>query len=120
MVVVVDGSHGDGDYCGAGLVLVKGGPLGEVVDSTYCVFRCSCSGEAERQAIIRGAAWAPGVVVYSDNKSVSTSSQTMNRAVRYLRHRPGWGRGKAHQLAHRLSVKGRLHASRIIERMESM
>lgn len=105
--VSVDEGPGHG---GAGLVLV--GAAGAVLASQSCAFPAASSSDAEFQAVIRGARWAPGAVIYTDSESTCWATTSSNRDldVRFL---PEHDRGDAHALAHRLSVEGRQrHAAR--------
>lgn len=114
-VLVVDGSWSPDQPLvgGAGIVLVDGGPLGEVLGGRYCGFRCHGSQDAEYQAILRAHHWAAGALIYSDALFVVRRLQgyrrtksTIGLQVRYLR-RTSLLRGDAYQQAHRLSVQGR-------------
>jgi ribonuclease HI len=98
---------------GAGIVLVDGGPTGEVVGQRYCGFRCHGSQDAEYEAILRAHRWASEALIYSDAQFVVRRLQgyrrtqsTLGRQVRFLRRTPHL-RGEAYQRAHRLSVQGR-------------
>jgi len=105
--VTVDEGPGHG---GAGLVLV--GAAGTVLAARSCAFPATSSSDAEFQAVVRGARWAPGAVIHTDSESTcwATISSNRNLDVRFL---PERDRGDAHALAHRLSVEGRLrHAAR--------
>lgn len=115
MVMVVDGSWSP-DYPtigGAGIVLVDGGPTGEIVGQRYCGFKCHGSQDAEYQAIVRAHLWAPDALIYSDALFVVRRLQGyrqtrvgIGQKVRYLRHVPEL-RNSAYRQAHRLSVQGR-------------
>lgn len=112
LVLVVDGSFVPHDrgvrrssgWGGAGLVLVRGGIRGEILASRACGFLAESSTDAERHAIIRGARWAPGVVIYTDARDLPTLLGIPTLACNYL---PAGQRAAAHDLAHRLSVEGR-------------
>lgn len=119
MVMVVDGSWSP-DYPmigGAGIVLVDGGPLGEVIDQRCCGFKCRSSQDAEYQAIVRAHLWAPDALIYSDALFVVRRLQgyrqtraNIGQKVRYLRHAPEL-RNSSYRQAHRLSVQGRRAAA---------
>lgn len=115
MILVVDGSWAPDHPTigGAGIVLVDGGPTGEIICHRYCGFRCHGSQDAEYEAILRAHHWSPGALIYSDAMFVVRRLQgyrgtraTIGRQVRYLR-RTSHLRGEAYQQAHRLSVQGR-------------
>jgi len=117
MVLVVDGSWGPDRPAigGAGIVLVDGGPAGEIVGQRYCGFRCHGGSQgAEYQAIARAHLWAPDALIYSDALFVvrrlqgcrRTRTSGLGRQVRFLRHDPEL-RNVAYRLAHALSVQGR-------------
>lgn len=118
MVMVVDGSWSP-DYPalgGAGIVLVDGGPAGEIIGQRYCGFKCHGSQDAEYQAIARAHLWAPDALIFSDALFVVRRLQGyrqtrahIGQKVRYLRHTAEL-RNIAYQQAHRLSVQGRLTA----------
>lgn len=95
------GDDGPG-HGGAGLVLV--GPSKEILASRSCAFSASSSSDAEWHAVIRGARWARGVIIYTDSESTATIAMNKDYDVRFLREQD---RGEAHDLAHRLSVEGR-------------
>lgn len=127
MVMVVDGSWGP-DYPaigGAGIVLVDGGPKGEIVGQRYCGFKCHSSQDAEYQAIARAHLWAPEALIYSDALFVVKRLQGYRRTqigigqkVRFLRRTPTL-RNSAYQQAHSLSVQGRRTAVSAAERQWS-
>jgi len=108
----VDGpSRDNSDHClrdngghgGAGLVLARGA---EILATRACGFHASSSSDAEYQAVIRGARWAPDVPIYTDARELPSKMVLVNPGlnVRYL------GPGKRHapyMLAHRLSIEGR-------------
>lgn len=121
LALCVDGSYKDG-YGGAGLVLVLGDPLhpgSEIVASRECGFAAESGTDAEFQAVIRGARWAPGVAIWTDERAIPYQVMRSARQldVRYLspdartRQRSlkdGGGFGvPAHRIAHTLSVQGR-------------
>lgn len=116
--LVVDGSF-KGSYGGAGLVLLLGDVHGTIVAQRACGFAAENASDAEFQAIIRGARWAPGVVIWTDEQAVARKAMSSSPAldVRYLtpnrrngqrpkRHGGGFGIA-AYELAHTLSVTGR-------------
>lgn len=92
-------------YGGAGLVLVDA--VGAVIASRSCGFMAEGSSDAELHAVIRGARWTPGVTIYTDSES--TCGTVVRRGgqldVRFLHPHE---RTHAHELAHRLSVEGRI------------
>jgi len=101
---------------GAGLVLAA--PTGEILASRSCTFSAESSSDAELSAVIRGARWAPGVIIYTDSESTCWAALSSNDklVVRFLREHD---RGVAHAFAHQLSVDGRLrHASRVTAHKE--
>lgn len=104
-VLVVDGSYQSG-RAGAGLVLAEAFDGGRVLAYTFCVFQAHDATEAEYQAIVRGARWAPGITVWSDCLGAIYRAKVDHHAVKFLprdmRHH--------HGLAHRLSVRGRRQA----------
>lgn len=119
MVMVVDGSWSPDHPAlgGAGIVLVDGGPTGEIVGQRYCGFKCHGSQDAEYQAIARAHLWAPDALIYSDALFVVRRLQgyrqtraNIGQRVRYLRHAPEL-RNSAYRQAHRLSVQGRRAAA---------
>lgn len=90
-------------FGGAGLVLVD--TNGAVIAHEMCGFAAQHSGDAEFQAIVRGARWMPEVSIYTDSKSHAERARgELWRDVQFLpiRRYPGY------ELAHDLSVKGRL------------
>lgn len=90
-------------YGGAGLVLVD--LAGAVVASQACGFAAMHSADSEFQAIVRGARWMPEVSIFTDSQSHAMRARgELSRDVRFLpiKRLPGY------QLAHELSVKGRL------------
>jgi ribonuclease HI len=98
---------------GAGIVLVDGGPTGEIVGQRYCGFRCHSSQDAEYEAILRAHRWTSEALIYSDAMFVVRRLQghrrtqsTIGRQVRFLRRAPHL-RGDAYHRAHSLSVQGR-------------
>jgi hypothetical protein len=99
-----DRSDGCSGHGGAGLVLTR--ETGEVLATRSCAFAAVSSSDAEFQAVIRGARWAPGVVIYTDSESTCDAAMTSNKSldVRFLVHAD---RRSAHALAHQLSVEGR-------------
>jgi len=114
-VMVVDGSWSPDcpKIGGAGIVLVDGGPAGEIVGQRCCGFRCHSSQDAEYQAIARAHLWAPDALIYSDALFVVRRLQgyrrtrlTIGLKVRYLRHVSEL-RNDAYREAHKLSVQGR-------------
>lgn len=92
-------------YGGAGLVLVDA--VGAVIASRSCGFMAEGSSDAELHAVIRGARWTPGVTIYTDSESTCRTARSSNNCldVRFLHPRE---RTHAHELAHRLSVEGRI------------
>jgi hypothetical protein len=104
----------DPGHGGAGLVLVA--PSGKILASRSCGFPTAGSSEAELHAVIRGALWVPGAVIYTDSESArqAASSSTKKVAVRLLdvRFLSKRDRGPAHALAHQLSVEGRARQAR--------
>lgn len=94
-------------YGGAGLVLVRGA---EILAARPCGFQASSSSDAEFQAVIRGARWAPGVPIYTDARELPAKMTLVNPdlIVRYLRR---GGKRPAYALAHRLSIEGRCRAA---------
>lgn len=99
-----DRANGHG---GAGLVLVRG-PVttGEVLAARACGFDAVDSSDAEFQAVIRGARWAPGVPIYTDVNTFPGKFAEINPRLVVL-HLMSHERCPAHHLAHRLSVEGR-------------
>jgi hypothetical protein len=98
---------------GAGLVLatvVVGPIVGTILAMRSCAFTVDNSSEAELQAVIRGARWAPGVPIYTDSESTCWAATSSNRDldVRFLTENV---RGPAHAKAHELSVEGRLRCA---------
>jgi hypothetical protein len=97
-------------YGGAGLVLVRlTGKMtkirkSEVIANRACGFTASSSSEAEFQAVIRGARWAPGVTIYTDCRSTAEYLGHRELCVRYLNL--AGGKWRTHDLAHLLSVQG--------------
>lgn len=89
---------------GAGLVLATTG--GHILASRSCAFPADKSSDAELQAVVRGARWAPGAVIYTDSESTCWTAIAANKNldVRFLRED---ARGPLHALAHQLSVEGR-------------
>lgn len=112
LVLIVDGSFVPHDrgvrrssgWGGAGLVLVRGGIRGEILASRACGFLAESSTDAERHAIIRGARWAPGVMIYTDARDLPALLGIPTLNVKFL---PAQHLAAAHDLAHRLSVEGR-------------
>jgi hypothetical protein len=110
--LIVDGSfvphdHGvrrSSGWGGAGLVLVRGGIHGEILAGQACGFLAASSTDAERHAIIRGARWAPGVVIHTDLRDLPSTLGIPTLNVQWL---PEVQRSTAYDLAHRLSVEGR-------------
>lgn len=91
-------------FGGAGLVLANS--AGEVVISRSCGFEAAHSADAEFEAIRRGARWMPVVSIFTDSQShASRMRGEMSRDVRYLSKRL---RSEHYELAHELSVMGRL------------
>lgn len=90
---------------GAGLVLATS--VGKILAARACAFPADSSSDAEFQAVIRGARWAPGAVIYTDSESTcwAAISSNGNLDVRFLRDHE---RGPLHAMAHQLSVEGRL------------
>lgn len=106
--LVVDGSFVASQQAGlghggAGLVLVRGA---EILASRACGFHAAGSADAEFQAIIRAARWAPGVAIYTDARDLPVIMIRINPhvIVHYLERAK---RDEAYLLAHRLSVEGR-------------
>ncbi len=103
---------GDGPgHGGAGLVLATA--TGQILASRACAFPAANSSDTEFQAVIRGARWAPGAVIYTDSESTCGAASLARRdlVVQFL---PDRDRGDAHALAHQLSVEGRQrHAARV-------
>lgn len=100
------GEHSPGDG-GAGLVLVRGSVrTGEVLATRACGFAAVNSSDAEFQAVIRGARWAPGVPIYTDVRTFPDELAMVNPrlVVRYLLDHD---QCPAYHVAHRLSVEGR-------------
>jgi hypothetical protein len=112
--LIVDGSfvpwNGERDArtngaAGAGLVLVNS-TTNEIVAKRSCGFEARHSNDAERQAVIRGARWIPGVVIYTDSEGMITKLR--NETLRDIRFLPRPWRGlHTYGLAHQLSVQGR-------------
>lgn len=97
--------HDDGPgHGGAGLVIATS--VGKVLAARSCAFPAQSSSDAEFQAVIRGARWAPGVVIYTDSESTcwAAISSNSNLDVCFLRDHE---RGPLHAMAHQLSVEGR-------------
>jgi len=112
--VTLSGDRADGGpgHAGAGLVLTR--ESGEVLASRSCAFFAESSSDAELQAVIRGARWARGVVIYTDSESTCDAAMGSNKDldVRFLDHA---NRRSAYALAHQLSVEGRTRqAQRVI------
>jgi hypothetical protein len=98
-------------YGGAGLVLVLVyGPVrsGEILASRACGFDAIDSADAEFQAVVRGARWAPGVAIYTDARDLPAKMLRTNPRldVHYLDPNAR-ADAYAYALAHRLSVEGR-------------
>ena len=90
-------------YGGAGLVLLDAGGL--VLAQQSCGFAAQHSADAEFQAIVRGARWMPLVSIYTDSQSHAARARgELSRDVQFLPIR----RYPCYQLAHDLSVQGRL------------
>jgi hypothetical protein len=104
LLLVVDGAFNDSTrQAGAGLVLAR--ECDEAVLAT-CVgsFTSTKSTRVELEAIKRGAAWAPGPLVWSDCKSVMTHArQELKISVQFI---PEHLRDPLHNLAHRLANVG--------------
>jgi hypothetical protein len=96
-------------YGGAGLVLATA--TGEVLATRSCAFPADHSADAELHAVIRGARWAPGAVIYTDSESTCWTAIASNKNldVRFVLEKD---RGPAYELAHQLSVEGRLRQLR--------
>jgi len=91
-------------FGGAGLVLINA--EGKVIATKSCGFEAEHSADAEFEAIRRGGRWMPIVTIYSDSQShVERMRGEMSRDVRYLKKKQ---RFEAFELAHKLSVEGRL------------
>ena len=105
--VTFSGDRADGGpgHAGAGLVLTR--ETGEVLATRSCAFFAESSSDAEHQAVIRGARWARGVVIYTDSESTCEIAMASNNEldVRFLELSD---RRSAHALAHQLSVEGRM------------
>ena len=108
LTLVVDGSfvafsQDRGGHGGAGLVLIQGD---EILASRACGFRAVSSSDAEFQAVIRAARWAPGVPIYTDARELPAKMTGVNPhlVVHYL---VSGRRGAGYALAHRLSIEGR-------------
>ena len=99
----VDSSQDSGGHGGAGLVLIQGD---EILASRACGFQAVNSSDAEFQAVIRAARWAPGVPIYTDARELPGKMMGVNPClvVHYLA--PG-RRGEGYVLARRLSIEGR-------------
>ncbi len=107
LVLIVDGSYRrNSREAGAGLILVHGSLTGDFIAFCACRFMASSSTEAERQAVIRGLRWAPGVPVHTDALNVAHEFARRGENVSWLPL--GAVRVPNHQFAHRLSVEGRL------------
>lgn len=108
LTLVVDGSfvvssQDSEGHGGAGLVLIQ---RNEVLASRACGFRTVSSSDAEFQAVIRGARWAPGVSIYTDARELPAKMRAVNpRLVVY--YLASERRGAGYALAHRLSIEGR-------------
>jgi hypothetical protein len=89
---------------GAGLVLAT--IDGKILASRACAFAAENSSDAELLAVIRGARWVPGVVIYTDSESTCLVAAAMNHRLDVRFARPE-DRGEAHELAHQRSVEGR-------------
>lgn len=110
LTLVVDGSfvteaQDGGGHGGAGLVLAHGA---EILASRACGFRVVSASEAEFQAVIRAARWAPGVPIYTAVRELPVRMGGVNPdlLVHYLGLGPS-SRRVAYALAHRLSIEGR-------------
>lgn len=91
---------------GAGLVLV--GPDDRLMGGKACGFDATSSSDAELQAMKRGARWAPHVCILTDDQGQSSRRVgEMRREIRWL---PGRQRSKYFEMAHELSVQGRIRA----------
>jgi hypothetical protein len=108
LTLVVDGSfvaspQDSEGHGGAGLVLIQGD---EILASRACGFRAVSSSDAEFQAVIRAARWAPGVPIYTDARELPAKMTVVNPhlVVHYL---VSGRRGVGYALAHRLSIEGR-------------
>jgi hypothetical protein len=98
---------------GAGLVLASS--TGKILASRSCGFPAANSSDAELHAVIRGARWAPGAVIYTDSESTCGAAILSNNKLEvcFLRDHE---RGPLHALAHQLSIEGRLRqANRSLE-----
>lgn len=118
LYLIVDGSFsqrmgGAGGMGGAGMVLVKGNTRGHWVALCACWFSCKTSLDAEVEAVMRGALWAPGVPVYSDSTgAIDVTGRTHpSLTVRWIQDKE---RGTNHYRAHLLSVQGRQGACRVV------
>lgn len=95
-------------YGGAGLVLAEEG-TDIVVATQSCGFHADHSADAEFQAIVRGARWIPYVAIFTDSKSHADRARNeLNRDVRFFKSRK---QPTVHDLAHDLSVEGRIRFS---------
>lgn len=103
-MLIVDGSFDEDGRGGAGLVIARGSLTGEVVVHTFAAFNAKTSVEAEYQAIVRGARWAPGLVVYSDCVGAVYRAKVSGHTARIIPHNL---RQPGHALAHKLSTQGR-------------
>lgn len=91
-------------YGGAGLVLVNAN--GNIVIAKSCGFEAEHSADAEFEAIRRGGRWMPIVSIFTDSQSHAARMRgEMSRDVRYLSKKQ---RREHYELAHELSVAGRL------------
>lgn len=97
-------------YGGAGLVLVEDG-TDVIVALRSCGFATGDSAEAEFQAIVRGARWIPNIAIFTDSKShVERATGELRRDVMFLSCRSR-KQSSAHDIAHELSVEGRIRFS---------
>lgn len=97
-------------FGGAGLVLVEDG-TDMVVATRACGFAAAHSAEAEFQAIVRGARWIPRVTIFSDSQSHAERARgELGRDIRFFKALKKL-LVPVHDLAHDLSVEGRLRFS---------
>lgn len=114
-VVVVDGGFSSMDsrrrygmhemgHGGAGLVIVRCRD-GEVIATRSCGFECADSAMAEREAILRGARFAPRLAVLTDSEShaCDVARREWNVAIEYV---PRERRTSHFDLAHHLARVG--------------
>jgi hypothetical protein len=106
LYLIVDGSHmPQTKLAGAGLVLVHGSLIGDVVAHCACKFRATNANSAEYHALRRGMLWAPGVPVHTDSRYAVDVFSRRGYDVSWIPH--GAIREPNHAMADRLSVVGR-------------